>query len=314
MRSDARAATARVIRQKRSVLRSSLAVVYGCAREVLRTPALRVLVAAGLLVRVGAPVAFGRRLSRLDDPDAAAFARCAAGAVQACGSTAQRVGLSIGRSVVVAVIQFVISAMLVSGWRRASPPGGGAAEGFASPGPAPVRWAPGLVASALVGVVIGLTSAAADLGRLHALVTAAIAFGWSYVAAYVLPAIAIHGKGLIGSVRAAVGVLRATWGADIFAWSGVWLVGGIASLVGQIPPLLVGWLGADYRPQVRVANLSLGVPVEVTSEVIAVAFVTAILWAVEFRRSPGRLDDAALSMVTGIDLVDSAAPRMGADG
>lgn len=212
MRSDTRAATARVIRQKRSVLRSSLAVVYGCAREVLRTPALRVLVTAGLLVRIGTPVtrtaavAPGRSRCRRLRPVRHQ------GAVQACGSTAQRVGLSIGRSVVVSgdPVRHLGDARQ---WLAACvEPGVGAAEGFASPGPAPVRWAPGLVAATLVGVLIGLTSAAADLGRLHALVTAAIAFGWSYVAAYVLQAIAIHGKGLIGSVRAAVGVLRATSG------------------------------------------------------------------------------------------------------
>ena len=271
-----------LLTRKRHVVRDSLTVVRYVLHSLVRQRfLLRVVVAVVVTTVVslsvwrsfGTPVVGGRRLL-----------------VHA---------LVIGiRFSVMLSLQFVVAAWLYRTWC----------------GQAPERvrhlWgdlARRLPAILLSGAVIAWLDHAAAVSS-TSLLRSAVSFGFTYVLSYAVPAAAVYGSGLLKGFHHAYKVWRATFGADLLAFAGVWMVSGFMSLVSAIPDAL-----DLYTPQSdgerlsrvgRLVNWLVVMPTAVVAVATAAAFTTVILHALEQNRAPDGFPKAAVETVSGLALDD----------
>ena len=271
-----------LLTRKRHVVRDSLTVVRYVLHSLVRQRfLLRVVVAVVVTTVVslsvwrsfGTPVVGGRRLL-----------------VHA---------LVIGiRFSVMLSLQFVVAAWLYRTWC----------------GQAPERvrhlWgdlARRLPAILLSGAVIAWLDHAAAVSS-TSLLRSAVSFGFTYVLSYAVPAAAVYGSGLLKGFHHAYKVWRATFGADLLAFAGVWMVSGFMSLVSAIPDAL-----DLYTPQSdgerlsrvgRLVNWLVVMPTAVVAVATAAAFTTVILHALEQNRAPDGFPKSAVETVSGLALDD----------
>lgn len=272
-----------VLTRKRHTIRDSVVVVWQVARAVTRNRFLLrliisvvVVIAATLFTwrTLGTPTADGRR----------SFAHSIVVAV---------------RFVVVLSLQFIVASWLFRTWR------GDAPERIRHLWRHLVRLLP---AFALCGMVMAWFDHTAAMAAKVTLVRSAVTFGFSYALSYAVPAAAVFGTGLLRGFRHAYRVWRATFGADLFAWSGVWMVNGAMSLVAAVPDAL-----DLYSPQSsgkrlpligRLVNWLVVVPTAITALAIASAFATVIFFALEENRAPEGFPKSPVETVSGLQLDD----------
>lgn len=211
------------------------------------------------------------------------------------------------RLLVTMCLQYVVAAWLAAGWR------GQEQE--------PVRRLvrrlgvrmPSLLAAAAIGAWFELTTVDLDW---HTWVRAAIGFAYGYLLSYAVPASAFYGVGLFRAVGHSLSVLRRTFGADLLAWSGLWVVTGVASLVAAVPDALGLYSSTDSGTKLSVVGrlFSWGVilPSTMVAQAVAAAFTCVIFFALEAGRAPHGYPARAVETVSGVRL-DSEDATPGAE-
>lgn len=270
----------RVLTRKRAVLRDSVTVVRAVVRSMWHERFLLRLIGSVLLVAVS-----GLLLWR---------------AVARPGHTSGKLS---GRPVIVGLrllatlcIQHIVASWLFASWlgetghrvrsmwRRLAP----RLPGF-------------VVCAALLGWLDHATNATAAV---HVIRSAA-AFGASYVLSYAVPAAAVNRCGLLRGFGHTYRAFRRTFGADLFAWSGVWLVNGATALLSAVPEALDLYSTAPSggRPLLtRLVGWLVIVPSTIGSLAIGAGFCTVIFFALERNRPPAGYPHAAVETVSGLQL------------
>lgn len=271
-----------LLTRKRHVVRDSLTVVRSVLRALTHQRFLLRVVIAVVVTTVaslavwrsfGTPVVGGRRLL----------------------VHALIIGL---RFAVMLSLQFVVAAWLYRTWCGQAPDKVRHLWGDLA------RRLPAILISA--AVLAWLDHAAATSST--SLVRSAVSFGFTYVLSYAVPAAAVYGSGLLKGIRHAYRVWRATFGADLLAFAGVWVVNGLMALVSAIPDAL-----DLYTPQSdgerlsrigRWVNWLVVMPTAIVSVATAAAFTTVILHALEQNRAPDGFPKPAVETVSGLVLDD----------
>lgn len=162
------------------------------------------------------------------------------------------------------------------------------------------RLARRLPAFVLCSVLLGwLDHATGALNAVTAL-RAAAAFGFSYLLSYVVPAAAANRCGMIAGLVHTIRAFRRTFGADLFAWSGMWAVNTGVSLLAAVPELL-----DLYSPQTggvvaRLFGWLIVLPTAMTAAAVGAGFCTAIFYAVATDRSPEGYPVDAVETISGL--------------
>ncbi|MDO8390822.1 MAG: hypothetical protein Q7V57_10060 [Actinomycetota bacterium] len=213
---------------------------------------------------------------------------------------------SVAHSVVVGIRFLVVMALqfLVATWLYAS---------FSGTAHTHIRRLLGRLARRLPGFALcaaflAWSDRAASLSSGGSIVRLAVAFGFSYVLSYAIPAAAVYDTGLLHAFRGTYRALRSTFGADLLAWSGVWIVNGITSILGAIPDALDLYRpdadGTRFSVAGRLVNWLVLMPAGITAQAICAAFVTVIFFALERNKAPEGFPKAAVETVSGLQLDD----------
>ena len=161
---------------------------------------------------------------------------------------------------------------------------------------------------AVCAAFLAWSDRAASLASNAAIARMAVSFGFSYVLAYAIPAAAVYGSGMLHAFRGTYRALRSTFGADIVAWSGVWIVNGVISLLGAVPDALdiyqPGADGARFSLTGRLFNWLVLMPAGVAAQALGAAFVTVIYFALERNTAPAHFPKGPVETVSGLQLDD----------
>lgn len=162
-----------------------------------------------------------------------------------------------------------------------------------------VRRIPAFVACS---VLLGwLDHATGGLSAVTAL-RAAAAFGFSYLLSYVVPAAAATRSGMITGLVHTVRAFRRTFGADLFAWSGMWAVNAGVSLLAALPELLDLYSPQTGALAARLGGLLVMLPTAMVAASLGAGFCTVIFYAVANDRAPEGYPTAAVETVSGLTL------------
>lgn len=272
-----------VLTRKRAVLRDSVTVVQYAVRALWHSRFLLRLISATVLLTVAALLAW-RRLG----PEGIGDSRSAAHSVV--------VGI---RFLVVISLQFLVAAWLYASFS------GSAHTHIRRLLGTLVRRLPGF---AMCAAFLAWSDRAASLSSSASIARMAVSFAFSYVLSYAIPASAVYGTGMLHAFRGTYRALRTTFGADMFAWSGVWIVNGAMSLLAAVPDAL-----DLYRPDAdgtrfslagRLLNWLVLMPAGITAQAIGAAFVTVIFFALERNKAPEGFPKPAVETVSGLQLDD----------
>ena len=271
-----------LLTRKRHVVRDSITVVHHVLRALTRQRFL-LRVVLGVVVTTVASLALWRTL----------------GTPVVGGRRTVVHALVIGlRFAVMLSLQFVVAAWLYRTWCGQTPEKVRHLWGDLA------RRLPAIsVFSALLAWLDHAAAASAT-----SLLRSALSFGFAYVLSYAVPAAAVYGSGLLKGFHHAYKVWRATFGADLLAFAGVWMVNGLMAVVSAIPDAL-----DLYTPQSdgerlsrvgRWVNWLVVMPTAIAAIATAAAFTTVILHALEQNRAPGEFPKSAVETVSGLALDD----------
>lgn len=271
-----------VLTRKRAVVRDSITVVRQSVRALTHSRFLLRLVLG--FVAVVVPLLVVWRL--LGSKPTSAGERAVAHSVV--------VG---GRSLAVLCLQYLVAAWLNATWC-------GTAHQH-------VRRLFGRLAARLPGFVLcavflAWCDRAVSLSSGTSIVRGAVAFGFTYVLSYAVPAAAVYDTGLLRSFHRTYRALRTTFGADMLAWSGVWIVNGAMSLLAAIPDALDVY--SPRAPGVRISlvgrlvNWFVLMPAGISAQATAAAFCTVIFFALTQNRAPEGFTKPAVETVSGLQL------------
>ncbi len=271
-----------LLTRKRHVVRDSLTVVRHVVRSLARQRFLLRVVVAVVVTTVaslavwrsfGTPVVGGRRLL----------------------VHALVVGI---RFAVMLSLQFVVAAWLYRTWCGQAP------EKVRHLWADLVRRLPAILLSAVVLAWLDHAAAVSATSLLRSAVT----FGFTYLLSYAVPAAAVYGSGLLKGFHHAYKVWRATFGADLLAFAGVWIVNGLMALVSAIPDALDLYTpqsdGERLSPVGRWVNWLVVMPAAIGAIATAAAFTTVILHALEQNRAPEGFPKSPVETVSGLQLDD----------
>ena len=201
------------------------------------------------------------------------------------------------RFAVVLSLQFLVASWLFRTWRGEAP------ERIRHLWGSLLRRLPAFVVCA---AVLAWLDHSAAVATSVTLLRSAVTFGFTYALSYAVPAAAVYGSGLLRGFLHAFRVWRATFGADLLAWSGVWMVNGAMSLVAAVPDALDLYApkSAGTRPSLvgRLANWLVVIPVSITALAIAASFATVIFFALEENRAPAGFAKGPVETVSGLQL------------
>ena len=269
-----------VLTRKRAVVRDSVAVVRAVVRSMWRERFLHRLVGSVLVVFVSGLVVW--RLA----------------------ATPHRQGVqSLSRPVIVGVrllatlcVQHIVASWLFASWS------GETGHRVRSMWRRLLPRLPGFVVAALL---LGwLDHATASSPAAH-LVRSAAAFGASYVLSYAVPAAAAYRCGLLRGFGHTYRAFRRTFGADFFAWSGVWLMNGATALLAALPEALDLYSTGHQtgRPLAgRLFGWLVVVPSAITSLAVGAGFCAVIFFALQRNHAPAGYPRSAVETVSGLHL------------
>ena len=199
-------------------------------------------------------------------------------------------------------LQYLVSAVLFRRWNSSN----------AATASIPLRSLSRELLAVLPGLaLLALTQAALDRQvDTTAWATAyqyAVSFGFSFVVYYAVPAAAVYQCGVFRAIARSYVAFRATFGTDILAWAGMWLISGAAALISVIPEAfdLYRTAGTSSRRLSvvgRVFNWVALLPATMVSQAIAAAFVTVIFFAFERNSAPAGYPTSAVETVSGLEL------------
>ncbi len=274
----------RVLTRKGGIIRDSLVVVRGAARAVTRNRFLLRLIVTVVVGTVTALFAW-RTLANPGTGDR---------------RTVMHSVVVGARFVVVLSLQFLVASWLFRTWRDNRPERIRHLWG---------QLARRLPAFAVCALILAWLDHATAVATTVTLARAGVTFAFTYSLSYAVPAAAVYGSGLLRGFGHAWRVWRATFGADLLAWSGVWMVNGAMSLVAAIPDALDLYAprsDGGTRPSLvgRMFNWLIVMPVSISALAIAAAFATVIFFALEESRSPAGFPKEAVQTVSGLELAD----------
>ncbi len=161
----------------------------------------------------------------------------------------------------------------------------------------------------LWAVVLGWLDRATRETTFSTLIRTGAAFGLSYVLSYAVPAAAVYRSGMFHAFRRSYEAFRKTFGADLFAWSGVWLVTGFVALVTSIPEAFdlfsPGPTGRGHGIVGRLVGWALVLPVSIGALAVSAGFCTVIFFALTTNRPPSGYPKPAVETVCGLKLDDN---------
>lgn len=198
-------------------------------------------------------------------------------------------------------LQYVVSAVLFRRWSRTTPD---AAVSPRALGRELAIAAPGL---ALLAALQAILDRQVDTTAWATALQYSVSFGFSFVVYYAVPAAAVYQCGVFRAIQRSYVAFRATFGTDLLAWSGMWIISGIAALISIVPESLDLYQtagNASRRLSVvgRLFNWLALLPVTMVSQAIAAAFVTVIFFAFERNRAPMGYPVHAVETVSGLQL------------
>lgn len=273
----------RVLHRKRAVLRDSLTVVRTTWRTLRRDRFLvRVLWGIALGGIVG--LILWKLASKSSPPAERARFR----------------PVAIGVRLVAALcVQYVVASWLYSRWS------GEVDERGRHMWRRLVRLLPAFVFWALV---IGWLDHATQASTFSTMIRTGASFALGYALSYAVPAAAVYRSGMIHAFRRSYQAFRKTFGADLFAWSGVWLVTGFVALATAVPeafdlyspgsPARGGFIG-------RLVGWGLVIPLSLGALALSAGFCTVIFFALTRNHAPAEYPKAAVETVCGLQLDDN---------
>lgn len=273
----------RVLHRKRAVVRDSLSVVRTTWRT-LRRDRFLVRVLCGIAVASIVGLVVWKVASKSAEP----------------GERARFRPVVIGiRLVAVLCVQYVVAAWLYSRWSgELHERGRHLWRRLARLLPAFVFWA----------LVIGWLDHATQASTFSALIRTGASFVLGYALSYAVPAAAVYRSGMFHAFRRSYQAFRRTFGADLFAWSGVWLVTGFVALVTAVPEAFDlyspgptargGFIG-------RLLGWGLVIPISLGALALSAGFCTVIFFALTRNHAPTEYPKAAVETVCGLQLDDN---------
>lgn len=202
------------------------------------------------------------------------------------------------RLMIVLCVQYVVAAWLYSRW-----------TGEVSERGRHVwrRLVPRLPAFLFWAIVLGWLDRATQTSTLNTIIRTGASFALGYALSYAVPAAAVYRSGMFHAFRRSYQAFRKTFGADMFAWSGVWLVTGFVALVTAIPEAFDLYSpGSPARGGVigRVAGWAVVLPVSLGALALSAGFCTVIFFALTRNHAPSDYPKAAVETVCGLELED----------
>ena len=273
----------RVLRRKRVVVRDSVSVVRTTLRT-LRRDRFLMRVLGGIVLAAIAGLLAWRLIGK------------ASGA----GGHARLRPLVIGiRLMAVLCVQYVVASWLYSRWS------GELHEGGRHLWRRLVRRLP---AFCFWAAVLGWLDYATQASTFATLIRTAASFGVGYALSYAVPAAAVYRSGMFHAFRRSYQAFRKTFGADLFAWSGVWLITGFVALATAIPEAFDLYSpGSRTRGGFagRLIGWVLVIPISLGALAVSAGFCTVIFFALTSDRAPGEYSKSAVETVCGLQLEDN---------
>ena len=270
-----------VLTRKRDIVRDILTVVRDAARAVTRNRFLLRVIVTVVFATVVALYCWRTLTTPSVDGERSVMHSIVVGS----------------RFAVVLSLQFLVASWLFRTWRGEAP------ERIRHLWGSLLRRLPAFVVCA---AVLAWLDHSAAVATSVTLLRSAVTFGFTYALSYAVPAAAVYGSGLLRGFLHAFRVWRATFGADLLAWSGVWMVNGAMSLVAAVPDALDLYApkSAGTRPSLvgRLANWLVVIPVSITALAIAASFATVIFFALEENRAPAGFAKGPVETVSGLQL------------
>jgi len=275
--------TRRVLHRKRAVVRDSLSVVRTTWRA-LRHDRFLVRVLGGIVVAAFTGLIVWKVASKVSAP----------------GDRARYRPLAIAiRLTAVLCVQYIVASWLYSRWSgELHERGRQLLQRLVRRLPAFLFWA----------IVLGWLDYATSASTFATLIRTAASFALGYALSYAVPAAAVYRSGMFHAFRRSYQVFRGTFGADVFAWSGVWLVTGFVALVTAVPeafdlyspgsPARGGFIG-------RLIGWALVIPVSLGALALSAGFCTVIFFALTHNRAPRGYSKPAVETVSGLQLDDN---------
>ncbi|MDO8364153.1 MAG: hypothetical protein Q7V88_14755 [Actinomycetota bacterium] len=273
-----------VLTRKRAVLADSLRVVRSTVREMHRDRFLLRVVGSFVVVVVGGLIlwrTFGKTSTGVRKP----------------GSRSLVIGL---RFFAVLCLQHLVASWLFGKW--IGQPLATLRQGWR-------RLLPRLPAFAACAALLAWLDRSVGDSLAGSLARGAAGFGFSYVLSYAIPAAAAYRSGMFTAFRWSYHALRTTFGADLFAWSGVWLVNGAVALIAALPDafdLYAPTSSADGKFSLagKLLNWFVVLPTTMVAQAVGAAFVTVIFFALRENRAPAGFPKDPVETVSGLQLDD----------
>ena len=274
----------RVLHRKRAVVRDSLSVVRTTWR-ILRHDRFLVRVLCGIAVAglVGLIIWKVASKATSEPGDRARF---------------RPIVIAI-RLTTVLCVQYVVAAWLYSRWSgELHDRGRHLWQRLVRRLPAFLFWA----------VVLGWLDHATQASTFATLIRTGASFALGYALSYAVPAAAVYRSGMFHAFRRSYQAFRRTFGADLFAWSGVWLVTGFVALITAVPEAFDLYSpGSAARGGLigRLVGWALVIPVSLAALAISAGFCTVIFFALSRNHAPSEYPKAAVETVCGLQLDDN---------
>jgi hypothetical protein len=274
----------RVLHRKRAVLRDSVSVVRFTWRALRQDR---------FLVRVLCGVAVASLVGLI-------MWKMASKAASTPGERARFRPLVVAiRLMAVLCVQYVVASWLYSRWSgELRERGQHLWQRLVRRLPAFLFWA----------IVLGWLDHATRESTFATLIRTGASFALGYALSYAVPAAAVYRTGMFRAFHRSYQAFRRTFGADIFAWSGVWLVTGFVALVTSIPEAfdLYSPGSAARRGFIgRLLGWVLVIPISLGALAVSSGFCTVIFFALTRNRPPDGYPKAAVETVCGLQLDDN---------
>ena len=267
----------RVLTRKRSALTDSLIVVRTTGRALIQQRFL-VRVMVGVLVLLVSSLV----IWRLAAPPPGSKAR----------SAARPVMVSL-RVVLTLCVQHIVASWLFARWS------GERGERVLRLWRRLVKRLPAFAACA---ALLGWLDHASGSGGAATIVRSGAAFAMSYLLSYAVPAAAAFHCGMWAATVRSVRAFRRTFGADMFAWSGMWVVNGVVALLTAVPEALDLYSPATGGLAGRLSGWLLVLPLTMTATAIGAGFCTVIYYALETGRAPEGYPVTPVETISGLQL------------
>ena len=170
------------------------------------------------------------------------------------------------------------------------------------------RLLPRLPAFLFWAIVLAWLDRATRSSTFATLIRTGASFGLGYALSYAVPAAAVYRTGMFRAFHRSYQAFRRTFGADLFAWSGVWLITGVVSLLTAAPEAFDLYTpgsteqGGFIR---RVLGWAFVIPLSLGALALSAGFCTVIFFALTRNQAPSEYSKPAVETVCGLHLDDN---------